>query len=91
MRKLNLPVSVEVGPEDMPTSVQWRGGMQSVNRVLDRWQFNLAWATNDAGREYFVVELRDRTRLELSRNRNNGTWAIQAVREPWFRRRLSFD
>ena len=29
--------------------------------------------------------------LELSRNRNNGTWAVQAVREPWFRRLLSLD
>lgn len=91
MRKLSTPVNVEVDPEGTPTSIEWRNGTQAVNRVLDQWQFDLAWAPNEAGRAYFEVELSDRTRLRLSLNRNNGTWEVKAVKEPWFRRLLPPD
>ena len=91
MQKLSMPATVKVNPEGTPTSVEWPNGMQAVNRVLDRWQLDLDWAPNDAGREYFEVELSNRTRLRLSLNRNSGTWEVNAVKEPWFRRLLPRD
>lgn len=77
--------TVNVNPDGEPRTVLWCGKEQPVKRLVDRWHIDLAWATGDLGREYIVIELMNRTQLELCRNLNTGTWTVQGVKEHWFR------
>ena len=81
IRTLNEPRPVEVreSTEGEPESVLLRKHWQRVERVDDRWTFDLWWLPQPVRRSYYRTDLGDGRLLTLFRDLWNGRWYRQSA------------
>ena len=81
IRVLNSPRPVEVreSPDGEPESVQIGRRWQRVERIDDRWTFDLWWLPQPLRRTYYRIDLDDGRRLTLFRDRWSERWYRQSA------------
>ena len=81
IRTLNEPRPVEVreDSEGEPESVLVRRHWQRVERIDDRWTFDLWWLPQPVRRSYYRIDLDDGRRLTLFRDRWSERWYRQSA------------
>ena len=81
IRGLNEPRPIEVreSPEGEPESVLLRRHWQRVERVDDRWTFDLWWLPQPVRRSYYRTGLGDGRLLTLFRDQGDGRWYRQSA------------
>ena len=84
IRSLHVPTPIEVseaagGDERGPAAVRAGGKWRGVDRVEDRWSFDLWWLPEPVRRSYFRVERSDGVRATLFRDETTGLWYSQAA------------
>ena len=81
IKLLNEPRPIEVrgSPEGEPESVQIGRRWQRVERIDDRWTFDLWWLPQPLRRTYYRIDLDDGRRLTLFRDRWSERWYRQSA------------
>ena len=65
------------GADGAPASLLVNGGWRTVERVDDRWTFDLWWLPKPLARDYYRVDLSDGSRLTLFRDLRGSVWYRQ--------------
>ena len=84
VRALHMPTPAEVreagrGGESRPISLFRNGRWGAIERVDERWKFDLWWLPEPMSRSYYRVESADGTFSTLFRDETTGRWFSQAA------------
>ena len=84
VRALHVPTPAEVreadrGGERRPTSLFRDGSWRPVERIDERWNFDLWWLPQPMTRSYYRVESADGSLHTLFRDETSGLWYSQAA------------
>ncbi len=81
IRTLNGPRPVEVreGPDGEPESVRVNRRWQRVERIDDRWTFDLWWLPRPVTRSYYRIDLGEGRLLTLFHDRRGERWYRQSA------------
>ena len=74
---LPVPVEVREGPDRQPLAVYLRRQWCPVDRIDDRWSFDLWWLPEPLTRTYYRVNPGDGRQLTVFRNHRNSRWYRQ--------------
>lgn len=75
---LPTPVEVEEGPDGLPVAVRLEREWQRVERIEDRWTFDLWWLPAPISRVYYRVSGEDGRQVTLCRDQHEKRWSRQA-------------
>ena len=84
VRALHMPAPAEVREtiregERRPESLLRNGMWRSIDRIDERWKFDLWWLPQPMTRSYYRVESADGSLITLFRDETNGLWYTQAA------------
>ncbi len=81
MRPLTTPtvIAVEEGPNQEPVAVQLEQRWHRVERIEDRWSFDLWWRPTPMHRSYYRVSQEDGRQLTLYRDGGDQCWYRQSA------------
>ncbi len=81
MRPLTTPtvIAVEEGPNQEPIAVQLEQRWHRVERIEDRWSFDLWWRPTPMHRSYYRVSQEDGRQLTLYRDGGDQCWYRQSA------------
>ena len=76
VEQLSMPVSLAVqeGPNRQPEAVLIGKQWHRVDRIEDRWSFDLWWLPDPVTRAYYLVSRQDGKQLTLFRDRRDDCW-----------------
>ena len=79
VRALRAPAPAEVREADErgPAAIRLRGRWRDIERVSDRWTFDLWWLPKPMSRRYYRVESTDGFQTTLFRDGISGRWYRQ--------------
>ncbi len=76
MRRLRARISVQTNAQ-LPSQLNWEGRTLLVKRVLNGWRYGGRWWLGETIREYFQLELEDRSVVDLFRDEKG--WVLSCI------------
>ena len=71
------PVTVEEGPDHQPAAIRQGNRWRRVDRVAERWSFDLWWLPKPLTRTYYRVDREDGRQVVLFRDQREDRWYQQ--------------